>query len=152
MPQYKTHVTLNVFIALPLLLLTGYFWLHPTKNQTLLFAGTFLYTSLFMNPDMDLAHKLKWYSLRGLLSLPFRSYSKIFRHRGLSHSLIFGSLTRVLWLFIWIFLLLYLSNCLCFSQKQLWNYCRHHTSDLLYGFAGIFCADAAHILTDKLSS
>ena len=32
------------------------------------FAGTFIYSTLFMNPDMNLAHQIK------------------FKHRGLSHS------------------------------------------------------------------
>jgi uncharacterized metal-binding protein len=151
MPQYKTHVVLNLFFALPLLVGTLYYWLHPTKESLVIFSCSFIYTSLFMSPDMDLADRIKWYSLRGLLSIPFRSYSKVFKHRGLSHSLLLGSLTRIGWLSVFILVIVYLSIGFSLSLDQIIAYVVLYKKELLYCFAGIFSADVVHILTDKLA-
>ena len=99
--MYKEHAQFNLLIALPLLLAAGYFFLHPKRDLLLIFGGTFAYSTLFMNPDMDLANQIRLFSLRGFFSLPFRSYSKFFSHRGLSHNLLLGSATRILWLMGW---------------------------------------------------
>jgi uncharacterized metal-binding protein len=98
---------------------------------------------------MDLAYKIKWYSLRGLLSIPFRSYSRVFRHRGISHRLILGSLTRIVWLSLFILAILYLGDWMFFSIKDL-SLFYTHKQDILYGFSGICLADIAHIFLDKL--
>ena len=150
MPKYKTHTTINLAFALPTFLILIYFSLTPSYLHLLIFSGAFIYTSLFMSPDMDLARTLKWYSLRGLLSLPFRSYSYIFKHRGLSHSLLLGSLTRIVWLSLFISLVL----CLCtkLSHHHILHYLINHKKELFYALAGICSADGTHILTDKLSA
>ena len=49
-----------------------------------------------MNPDLGLVHKIKLFSLRGFITLPFRGYSKIFKHKGISHSFLLGSFTRII--------------------------------------------------------
>ena len=150
MASYKTHSIFNVFLALPLLIMGIYFYLHPTHSQLLAFIITFIYTTLFMSPDMDLAYKIKWYSLRGIFSLPFRSYSRVFKHRGVSHNLLLGSITRILWLSLFIFLTFYACNWALSKESLLTNYTLYK-QELLYGFCGIWLADSAHILLDKLS-
>jgi uncharacterized metal-binding protein len=152
MANYKTHSLFNVFLALPLLVLGIYFYLHPTRLELLTFVITFIYTTLFMSPDMDLAYKIKWYSIRGLLSIPFRTYARVFKHRGLSHGFIIGSITRILWLSLFIFLILYFSEWIFFSKKDLFSIYSYYKKELLYGFCGICLADGAHILLDKIKS
>jgi len=124
--------------------------MHPSLTEGATFAVAFVYTTLFMSPDMDIAHRIKWYSLRGLLSLPFRSYSQLFKHRGLSHSLLFGSLTRIVWLASFLFALLYICKLAYIPFDDLLLYCATYKKIALYTLAGIFLADASHILTDKL--
>lgn len=151
MPQYKTHAVLNLFFALPLLIGALYYWLHPARESLVIFSCAFVYTSLFMSPDMDLAHRIKWYSLRGLLSIPFRSYSKVFRHRGISHSLLLGSLTRIVWLSAFILGVLYLSVGFSLSLDQIIAHGVLYKRELVYCFLGICSADVIHILTDKIA-
>ena len=96
MPTYRTHVKVNFLLALPLSLLAAK-WLGG--KDMLFFSGAFLYGTLFLHPDLDIARKVGLFSLRGLLSLPFWPYSFFFRHRGISHLPLVGTATRVLWLF-----------------------------------------------------
>lgn len=150
MPQYKTHAAINLCFALPLFLIIIYLFLDPTHTYLLIFSSAFIYTSLFMSPDMDVARKIKWYSLRGFLSLPFRSYSRVFKHRGVSHSLLLGSLSRIVWLTLFTALILYACNGITFSTHHIMSYYTHYKKELLYGFFGICSADVVHILTDKI--
>lgn len=107
------------------------------------FILTFTYCTLFMNPDLDLVHNIKVLSIRGILSLPFRFYSRIFKHRGISHSLIFGSLTRILWLG-GIALVIY--QALPSSRNM--NYCHSYKYFIWYAAAGVCLADWGHLLLD----
>ena len=80
---------------------------------------------------MDLANKIKFRSWRGILTLPFRGYALFFRHRGISHSFLFGTLTRVLWL-----LLLFIVVS-CVYQQAIPN---HRNLINLYGLTQEQCA------------
>lgn len=147
-PNYRTHVKLNIFFAIPLLLMGAYGLFHPTKELLL----TFTYSTLFMNPDLDLVHKIKLFSLRGFLTMPFRGYSLIFHHRGLSHSPLFGTLTRILYLLILAFLLLALIRYPLPSTESTLVFITHHKACFFAAIAGIFLADLIHIILDKTVS
>ena len=108
MSSYKQHTRFNLFIALPILLIGVAYFIHPHRYLMITFAASFAYATLFMNPDLDLANQIRLLSLRGILSLPFRSYARCFSHRGLSHHIIFGSLTRILWLSGWFALIFFI--------------------------------------------
>ncbi len=148
MPQYKTHTKFNLFLALPMLLTGLFFFIHPQREYAVTFAGTFIYSTLFMNPDMDLAYQIKVGSLRGILSLPFRLYSRIFKHRGLSHSLFFGSLTRVLWLSAIALFVFYLTDQILLSKASFIKFFYQYDLFILFGFFGVFIADTCHLLLD----
>ena len=148
MALYKGHVKFNLLIALPILVGGIFFFLSPHRNDLIIFSSIFVYGTLFMNPDLDLANQISLFSLRGLLTLPFRSYARIFSHRGLSHHPLFGSLTRIGWLFIWgalIFLIIYQTLP---SHATLLKFYKHYQSYILYAFAAICCADWCHLLLD----
>ena len=98
MSNYKTHVAFNLLCALPVATGGICYIYTPSKHLLITFIGAFVYGTCFMNPDLDLIHQIKLFSWRGFLTLPFRFYSKIFKHRGLSHSFLFGTATRILWL------------------------------------------------------
>lgn len=148
MSSYKQHSSFNLFIGLPLLLLAIGYFIHPHHYLLATFAAAFVYSTIFMNPDLDLAHSIRLRSVRGFLSLPFRSYSRIFRHRGLSHHLLFGSLTRILWLFGW-FLLAFFLVYQTFPEKKLaFSFYKTYKFYILYIFAGICTADWCHLLLD----
>lgn len=148
MSQYKTHTKFNLLLALPLLLAGLFYFIHPRREYAITFASTFVYSTLFMNPDMDLAHQIKLRSLRGVLSLPFRLYSRVFKHRGLSHSLVFGSLTRIVWLSAIALLIFYLTNQILPSKTSFVKFFHRYEPFILFGFFGVFIADLCHLLLD----
>ncbi len=148
MAQYKTHTRFNLILALPILLGLTFYTLHPTRPFLVTFGIAFTYATLFMNPDLDLAHQIKLFSLRGVLSLPFRLYSRVFRHRGLSHHPLLGSLTRILWLALWALLTFYLINRAFPNHKSLIQFYLSYKPYIFYGFSGIFLADLCHLLLD----
>ncbi len=148
MAMYKQHSQFNLFILLPVSIGALYYFLQPVQNLIFTFAVAFAYTTLFMNPDMDLAHQIRLRSIRGILSIPFRSYSKIFSHRGLSHHPIFGSFTRIAWLVAWgalAFLITYKSLP---TKRTLFKFYTYSQPFILYGLAGICLADWGHLLLD----
>jgi len=150
--MYKQHAQFNLFIALPILIGALYYFLHPKMGLILTFSGTFAYSTLFMNPDMDLASQIRLSSIRGILSLPFRSYSKLFSHRGLSHNMIVGSLTRIVWLLVWgalIFLIVYQSLP---TKGTLLKFYKEHQAIILYALSGVCLADWGHLLLDMKES
>lgn len=149
MSNYKTHSKFNIFIALPILLGASFYFMHPHRNLLLTFAGTFIYSTLFMSPDMDLAHQIRLFSLRGLLTLPFRSYAQFFSHRGLSHNPILGSATRILWLTGWVFFLFIAIYKSIPKTPTLLKFYQDHQLYILYGLAGICFADWCHLLLDR---
>ena len=152
MAMYRGHAHFNLLIALPILLGGMYYFMHPHTYFIITFASTFIYSTLFMNPDLDLANQIRLFSVRGILSLPFRSYAKFFSHRGLSHNLIFGSLTRIAWLMGWALLFFLIIYKTMPEKHTLLKLYKHYQPFILYGFAGICLADWGHLLLDMKES
>jgi uncharacterized metal-binding protein len=148
MSNYKTHVTFNLLFAFPIATAGAYYMYEPSKEFIITFSIAFCYGTCFMNPDLDLIHLVKPLSVRGILTLPFRFYSKIFKHRGLSHSILFGTATRILWLFGVASLVFYLIYRVVPSEQTFLFYLSSYKLYLLYGLAGIVFADLCHIALD----
>ncbi|NGX32671.1 MAG: hypothetical protein K1060chlam4_00721 [Candidatus Anoxychlamydiales bacterium] len=146
MAQYKTHSTFNIFLALPLFLWAIVYFFHPQLNLIITFSACFAYATLFMNPDQDITNKIKLFSIRGFLTLPFRGYSLIFKHRGISHSFILGTTTRVLWLGGFFYGILYVLDKPFFKRNELIAILK--SDHFLYGFSAIILADFCHLLLD----
>jgi uncharacterized metal-binding protein len=146
MAKYKTHTNFNIFFALPLILFCIWHFLNPSYNLLIIFIVCFIYATLFMNPDMDIANKNKLFSIKGLLTLPFRVYSLIFKHRGLSHWIILGSVSRILWLSVFLYLILYLLDKSLLNKKDFFSILR--TDYFLYGFFAIVLSDFCHLILD----
>jgi len=149
MAMYKGHTRFNLFIALPIFLGAIYYFLNPHRDLMITFAAVFSYSTLFMSPDLDLANKIKLFSLRGVLTFPFRSYAKFFSHRGLSHHVLLGSLTRILWLAGWgalIFLALYKGLP---TKATFLKFYFHYKPFILYSLGGVCLADWCHLLLDR---
>lgn len=149
MSNYKSHNLFNCVITFPLFILIAYKFFSPTTKELCLFSFFYFYTTFFMSPDMDISHKIKLFSLRGFLTFPFRLYSRIFKHRGLSHFFFIGSLTRIFWLCLWGLLILYLFN-IAFDKSSLIKYILSHPKQLLWSSSAIFLADFSHIILDKI--
>ncbi len=149
MSDFKKHSSFNLILALPVFCGLISLVFSPSIPLLAAFAGSFAYSTLFMSPDMDLAGSIKFCSLRGVLTIPFRSYSFFFHHRGLSHSILFGTLTRLLWLLGFVSLMVYLVVKTVPDTKPIWYYYTHNKEFFIWGVAGAFFADMCHLLLDK---
>lgn len=145
MALYKTHLRFNLLIALPIFLFFLYSSFHLQKKYLATFTLVFIYSSYFLTPDADLSYKNRLFSLKGFLTFPFILYSLIFRHRGISHIPIIGTLTRLLYLFLLISLTIWLLNLKSDSFTATFlTYKKFFTT----GFLAIILADLCHLLLD----
>ncbi len=152
MSNYRTHSLVNLLIALPLCIAgAALFTKYPTA-LIVTFVVAFVYGTLFMSPDMDLARQIPVKSIRGMFSIPFRTYSMVFKHRGLSHSLIFGTLTRVLWLAMYTIVVLYLVHLILPIKLPLKKWLLQYKPYYIAAFVGLFVADTCHLIMDFLHS
>lgn len=93
MPSGRTHLRIELFL-LPVFVTLFYLFVDASGAAVVLFAGAYLCSSLWLSPDLDLRQnetRRRW----GLLGFVWMPYTKIFKHRGVSHSLLFGTLTRL---------------------------------------------------------
>ncbi|MFA5249973.1 MAG: DUF2227 family putative metal-binding protein [Parachlamydiales bacterium] len=147
MALYSTHWRFNLTIFLPFSLFLLNYCFHPETKYLIAFALVFTYSSLFFHPDLDLAYKNRLFSLKGLLTLPFRPYSRLFSHRRFSHLPIIGALTRLIYLALLLSLLFGFFHLEKPSfTHDLWQY-----RDFFgYSFLAIVLADLGHLLLDWL--
>ncbi len=64
------------------------------EETVAIFLGSFAFSMVFLTPDLDLVRSRptrRW----GRLSFLWWPYAKVFRHRGVSHHLVWGPLTRI---------------------------------------------------------
>lgn len=155
----RSHDKLNLFFGAILMGVLINF--NQNLEELSLFALGFVFSTFFFSPDLDIGPKkrAKWL---GLFLYP---YSFFFKHRGMSHSILLGTLTRVTYLIL-IFFFVYL---IFFRMGDVTK----HPLDIFYGFknflinynleqrvyrnltylfGGMFVADIFHILVDKVSS
>ena len=93
MPSGKTHLRIELFL-LPVWVVLFYLFIDASWQAGALFAGAYLFSSLLLSPDLDLRYnrsRRRW----GLLGFIWIPYTKVFKHRGVSHNLLFGTLTRL---------------------------------------------------------
>jgi uncharacterized metal-binding protein len=150
MPCYKTHCRYNSLLFLPitLLLLNYFFCCSITYNA--IFSTSYLYATFVMTPDVDIANKIKFLSLRGIVSMPFILYAKIFRHRGISHRIFIGSITRMLWLILCASIILSIFKVNHIFTNSFIKYIHEHQQLITPAIAGIIIADLFHLSLDTI--
>lgn len=141
MPKYRTHTGFNLLLLIPsAYLLNRYVGLE----ESILFSGGYIFATYFMSPDVDIfgsgpVRRWKWLSI---LWLP---YSLLFSHRGVSHTPIIGTLTRIAYLGI---VALIISLIVVRDTGALEGWIRAHRYELLWVASGMFVADILHIFLD----
>ena len=90
--NYKGHLALNATVLCGL----HYFGVkyEIAEKDQLLFAGGYIFSTFFLSPDLDLFYSTaskNWKILRVL----WWPYSKLMKHRGLSHSLFLSTLSKL---------------------------------------------------------
>jgi len=99
MPSGRTHLCIELLAFVPSLVGCAALWRNDVlgEGEVVAFGSAYLFSSLFLSPDLDLrgsAAARRWGAARALWS----PYAAIFRHRGLSHHILLGPLTRIAYL------------------------------------------------------
>lgn len=97
MPSGKVHLACELG-TLPVWAAIGG-TLGVERTPLVLFTAAYVGASLFLSPDLDLVHTdaaRRWRAARFL----WAPYAALFRHRGVSHSPVFGPLTRLAYLVV----------------------------------------------------
>ncbi len=146
MPSGRVHLTFEL-ATLPLWTAGGVF-LGVGWDELVVFTASYAGSSLLLSPDLDLAESdatRRW----GPLRLLWWPYTAAFKHRGLSHSILLGPLTRVLYLGL-------LAACawgalyLAFGLRVGW---RPPPARAVAAFlAGIYLSNLLHVLLDRIAS
>lgn len=147
MANYKTHTLFNLSLFLPATTLLLFYLLHPSRSDLIGYCASFAYGTLYMCPDADVADKIKLLSIRGIMTLPFRPYSRLFAHRGISHWLVIGTATRVIWLAS-LFIVPYMIYQRSFSFYPLISFYKAYKSTIIYALSGLCLSDFGHLLLD----
>ncbi|MEW6216100.1 MAG: DUF2227 family putative metal-binding protein [Candidatus Bipolaricaulota bacterium] len=145
MPQGRTHLafelgTLPGWVALGVVL-------HAGRTSLVFFTGAYVMASLFLSPDLDLAKSdasRRWRRARFL----WRPYAAFFRHRGISHSPLFGPLTRILYLAVLgaaLWAILHMVVDVPFPQVVPWE-------SALPVLAGLYLPHLLHVALDRTVS
>lgn len=158
MPSGKTHIRIDVFFLTLLIGATVFFWDDLSRrlgNDRLIercaaFTVSYLFGTFLLSPDLDLkenASSKNW----GLFRLFWRPYSALFRHRGLSHTPVVGTLTRILYLAVLAYVVTAAANTLLdwkirmsFRDLRAVNW-----KAVLTVLAGVCAPDLLHVLTDR---
>lgn len=125
------------------------------------FSTAWLFATFIFSPDTDVMPKKRVMILRFLLF----PYSIIFKHRGLSHGILTGTITRIVYLILMFALIIFITNKMGYLKFDVDNYFNYIVSYLqnfninhpsyrypLWFLMGHFGADLSHIFLDRLSS
>jgi uncharacterized metal-binding protein len=125
------------------------------------FLIAFVLGTFILSPDVDLGPN-KYSRWSKLFLYP---YSLLFKHRGISHSIFFGTLTRIVYGVVLGYLLLVIGEktiyqgevsgeFISFFQQLFFNFSYSYWPHkwLLWFYSGLFCSDLSHVFLDSLSS
>ena len=146
MPSGKTHLKFEL-ATLPLWAAGGAILGVPWR-ELVIFTFSYVGASLLLSPDIDLADSSparRW----GVLRLFWFPYAWLFRHRGLSHSVLFGPLTRVLYLAFLAFLA-WIALYLAFGVRLGWHW--PPPASVAAFACGVYLSNLLHVLLDRLVS
>lgn len=162
--QYNQHCITNLTIGTLLTSLLAP--LDLTQHVVpWMFGGSFVFATFLLSPDLDLHHSSpaqNW----GYLKTIWLPYSKIFKHRGLSHVPILGTGTRFIYLCVLACfgILIYdIASAQSFNWSVIQSSQLTHFEDFLAFIAGheTFCisilagaaaSDLSHLLVDGVGS
>ncbi|MFT5365730.1 MAG: putative metal-binding protein [Candidatus Latescibacterota bacterium] len=159
MPSGKIHTRIDLFLLVVLIgaagyfwsLLTGYFGRDEFVEYGSVFVVAYLFGTFLLSPDMDLNTSdpmRNW----GVLRLLWRPYAHFFKHRGVSHVPILGTLTRVVYILLLVYVIFAVANALFdlgweLSVKNLRGV---DQKAIIWGLCGLCLPDIFHIMADRL--
>lgn len=147
MPDHYQHDQFNFGIGLLIIVLLMVGISILTKNYTIWIIGilSYLFASAFLSPDLDIKSKpvTRW----RMLSFIWYAYRKIFKHRGVSHKPLLGTITRIIYLFA-VFSPIYIIYLLIPNLPSLGTFVTENWIYLVVVYMAIMIADIYHIVLD----
>jgi len=150
MPLGKTH--LKIELAVWAACAVGSVFLRAMGALSWTAGGSFLcaylFSSLFLSPDLDLARSRasrRW----GIGRIVWFSYAALCRHRRVSHHLLLGPLTRIAYLGGIVLGLLF---GLAFATGRSVSFSRPSWQVVAAILSGLYLPNQIHILVDRVSS
>jgi len=130
--------------------LGAFLWVdgRVTEQAILTFAVSYILSMALLSPDLDLSRSRasrRW----GLLRWLWVPYAIVFRHRQMSHHLILGPLTRVLYLLA---IGLALAFVYMVLTRRALQFSIPPLSSILAALLGLYLPNLTHILSDRLHS
>jgi uncharacterized metal-binding protein len=157
-PSGLAHRRISVVVLVLVLYLTVTFydslliWLgpDPTFEYLLLFCLAFIYGTVLLSPDLDLVDSdpaKSW----GLLRFTWRPYACLFKHRGVAHTPVVGTLTRIVYLSLILFILATAGESLLGPTLPISIHGMHHfwVPETACVLAGLVGADVIHLVADR---
>ena len=161
MPSGRTHDRITLWM-LPLIVGTCYF-ITKDGELTLLCSGAFFFSGLMFGPDLDI-HSVQ-FKRWGWLRFLWLPYQKLLRHRSwLSHGFIIGTVVRVIYLSLWLFIL---ATILLAVSQSIWGFTWNwqtffsqqfnliitkYWQEAIAIFIGLELGAMSHYLSDSISS
>jgi uncharacterized metal-binding protein len=147
MPSFSNHLIFNMII---LTLFIIYLRDHPiiTVMQTFIFCIGYFIGSVMLTPDLDTKSEAS--NRCGILSVPYRA---MFKHRGMSHNVILGVATRILYFLIIIAIIVGILGL--FTRQNLLMVLRivmKYKLEILIFIMGLFFSNLFHIVLDKITT
>jgi len=143
MPSGKTHLIIEGIAAIPSFAM--YQAMDTDLTHAVFFGTGYAIGSLLLSPDIDLPQShpsRRWGWLRSVW-LP---YQRCFKHRGMSHNLAWGPVTRLAYLGV---LLVLLRTLIGHAGVQLPGLGGWPLESLILG---VYCANGIHVFADLVVS
>ncbi len=168
MPNYAGHATIN-FSAISAASVYAVTAQNIPTETVGIAASAFVIATLVLSPDLDLYHSSPtkaWGALK-LFWLPYSLFSK---HRGISHSIVFSTAMRLLYLssvIVVCFLAFHFMKVYALSSNvegaidatkaatdialpPVSSFIETYREPIILIIGGIFAADVLHIMSDKI--
>ena len=157
MPSGKVHDKIS-FLLLPFVVAGSYFLLNKT-NYIAIISVSYIFSALMFSGDLDIKSKQskRW----GFFSFIWIPYRWIFPHRSpLTHSVLDGTIIRVIYLFCCAMGFILLGNYLFKTELISLEGFLHITKEWVFNnpmesvliFAGMLIGSLSHTLTDMIHS
>lgn len=157
MPAGRTHNKINLIVLLLLLgiltasnlffglgnFLAVSFWLLLA-----VFVASYLFSNFMLSPDLDL-YRSSAANNWGVFKFIWYPYSKIFKHRGLSHSILVGAPTRIIYLMIIAVSILLLIDLLTGRNIPALDIRSWNNSVAITVVVGLYFPSVFHVLADR---
>lgn len=145
MPNYSSHLIFNFFLLI--LIIPLYIQLEPffTPFQLYIFLLFYFIGSVYLTPDMDTKSEAQ--KRCGLFCFPYR---KAFKHRGNSHHWLIGVITRILYVLLLIFLLIFI----IYGREGIESFAIAlilYKKEMVMASCGMFLSNLFHIILDYLN-